>query len=132
MTLNHERNADTMLRYNPKLKPIARTLRKKMTDSERVLWSRLRAKQICGVQFYRQKPIGSYVVDFYGPRAKLVIEIDGSQHRQQDAMAADQRRDAFLAQAGLTVLRFNSREVLTETDAVVAVVHRAVLERIGV
>ena len=53
-----------MLRYNNRLRPKARDLRKNMTDSENVLWSRLRRKQLLGVQFYRQKPIGNYVVDF--------------------------------------------------------------------
>ena len=71
-----------MLHYKTHLKEIARSLRKNMTDSERVLWSRLRSKQILGLQFYRQKPIGGYIVDFYAPKAKLVIEIDGSQHME--------------------------------------------------
>ena len=71
-----------MLRYNNRLKPKARDLRKNMTDSENVLWSRLRRKQLLGVQFYRQKPIGNYVVDFFAPRARLVVEVDGSQHME--------------------------------------------------
>ena len=69
-----------MLRYNPELKPLARSLRSAMTESESALWYRVRGKQISGVQFYRQKPIGNYIVDFYAPRVKLVIEVDGSQH----------------------------------------------------
>ena len=51
-----------------------------MTDAERMLWQRLRRKQIHGLQFYRQKPLLSYIVDFYCPQAALVIELDGSQH----------------------------------------------------
>ena len=69
-----------MLRYNPALKERARQLRKQMTAAENELWSRLRLKQVLGVQFYRQKPIGDYIVDFYAPKAKLVLEVDGSQH----------------------------------------------------
>ena len=65
-----------MLKYNPKLKANARQLRQNLTDSELSLWRRLRGKQLAGVQFYRQKPIGRYIVDFYAPKAKLVIEID--------------------------------------------------------
>ncbi len=63
-----------MLRYNQNLKNRARQLRKNLTDSEKALWSRLRGKQVLGVQFYRQKPIGGYIVDFYAPTANLVIE----------------------------------------------------------
>jgi very-short-patch-repair endonuclease len=59
-----------MLRYTADLKGQARELRKKLTDSESALWSRLRGKQLMGIQFYRQKPIGQYVVDFFAPRAK--------------------------------------------------------------
>jgi very-short-patch-repair endonuclease len=69
-----------MLKYNPKLKANARQLRQNLTDSELSLWRRLRSKQLAGVQFYRQKAIGNHIVDFYAPKAKLVIEIDGSQH----------------------------------------------------
>jgi very-short-patch-repair endonuclease len=115
-----------MLRYNENLKGRARHLRKIMTDSEKILWSRLRGKQILDVQFYRQKPIGEYIVDFYGPKAKLVVEIDGSQHLQSGGFERDQERDWYLASLGLGVMRFNSREVLTNTDEVVEVIHRAV------
>jgi very-short-patch-repair endonuclease len=101
-----------------------------MTISERTLWSRLRGKQVGGIQFYRQKPIGSYIVDFYGPRDKLVIEIDGSQHLKKQAAEKDRVRDDFMENAGLKVLRFNSREVLVDTDAVVEMIHGEVLKRI--
>ena len=69
-----------MLKYNPALKDRARQLRAHMANSELALWSRLRLKQVLGVQVYRQKPIGNYIVDFYAPRAQLVVEVDGSQH----------------------------------------------------
>jgi very-short-patch-repair endonuclease len=113
-----------MLRYNPNLKNIARQLRKNMTDSERALWFRLRGKQVLGVQFNRQKSIGDYVVDFYAPRVKLVIEIDGSQHSQVEAIEKDHVRDRYLAGLGLEVMRFNSREVITNTDGVVEAIYR--------
>ncbi|MBP9011503.1 MAG: DUF559 domain-containing protein, partial [Syntrophaceae bacterium] len=66
-----------MLPFNKKLKPAARSLRSNMTDAERLLWSRIRKKQISDVQFYRQKNIGNYIVDFYCPQGRLVIELDG-------------------------------------------------------
>jgi very-short-patch-repair endonuclease len=68
-----------MLNYNANLKDKTRQLRKNLTESEKALWSRLRNKQLLGIQFYRQKPIGEHIVDFFAPRAKLVIEVDGSQ-----------------------------------------------------
>ena len=120
-----------MLRYKAQLKPNARQLRRNMTDSERVLWSRLRGKQLLKVQFYRQKPIGEYIVDFYAPRAKLVVEVDGSQHMAAEQAQEDNLRDAYLAAVGLKVLRFNSREVLKETDAVVKVIYRTIAEALN-
>jgi very-short-patch-repair endonuclease len=117
-----------MLRYNKDLKSKARQLRKHMTDSEIILWSRLRGKQIRRVQFYRQKPIGEYIVDFYGPRAKIVVEIDGSQHSRGERFERDQKRDQYSASLGLEVMRFNSREVLLNTDEVVEVIHRKMKE----
>ena len=64
--------------YNKTLKQASRVLRKNMTDAESLLWSRLRRKQILGVQFYRQKPLLNFIVDIYCPIAKLVIECDGA------------------------------------------------------
>ena len=118
-----------MLPYNPKLKTIARTLRKNMTDGERLLWSRLRGKQVLQVQFYRQKPLGDFIVDFYAPKARLVIEIDGSQHQQPEHTEKDFQRDAALADFGLKVLRFDSREVMTKTEAVMERIYHEMAQR---
>ena len=98
--------------YLRKLKELARRLRTQMTDSERALWKRLSRKQVQGVQFYRQKPIGKYIVDFYAPRAKIVLEVDGSQHMESEQAARDLQRDAILASQGLRVLRFDDLQVL--------------------
>jgi len=81
-----------------------------MTDSERILWSRLRGKQLSGIQFYRQKPIGNYIVDFFAPKTKVVVEVDGSQHLEEEQAEQDRQRDDYLASVGLKVLRFNSRD----------------------
>ena len=115
--------------YNPILKDNSRQLRTNMTDAEQVLWHKLRRKQIQGVQFYRQKPLLAFIVDFYCPAAKLVIELDGSQHFETGHQAKDQARDAALAGIGLQVLRFDNRQVLLETDAVLAVIDEMVRER---
>jgi very-short-patch-repair endonuclease len=102
-----------------------------MTDAERPLWSRVRGKQIGPVPFYRQKPLGGYIVDFYVPKAKLVIEVNGPPHRQPENLAKDRKRDADLANLDLTVLRFNSRQVMVETEAVMEKMYRVVMERAG-
>jgi very-short-patch-repair endonuclease len=115
--------------YNRNLKYTARRLRKDMTPAERSLWARLRKKQIGGVQFYRQKILGNFIVDFYAPMAYLVIEVDGGQHRRSGHVEQDAHRDAFLRELGIEVLRFSNREVLKRADKVVEVIQRAVDER---
>ena len=105
--------------YNKNLKQPSRDLRNSMTDAEQLLWQRLRRKQILGLQFYRQKPILNFIVDFYCPSVSLVIECDGGQHYTAEGLEADRVRDQALAQLGLRVLRFDNRQILTETDAVV-------------
>ena len=117
-----------MLRYSPILKYTARTLRTNLTDSEQLLWSRLRHKQILGVQFYRQRPLGNYVADFYAPSARLVVEVDGSQHLEPAQATHDQQRTAYLERQGLRVLRFTNLEVLQALEAVVEEIYRAVQE----
>ena len=89
-----------------------------MTDSELLLWSKIRGKQLKGYQFYRQKIIGKYIADFYCPKAKLVIEIDGGQHYSAEGKEKDKRRDEYMSGAGIIVLRFSGREVLKNLDAV--------------
>jgi len=115
-----------LLPYNPNLKQKARQLRQNMTESERVLWMRLRGKQLLGLQFYRQKPIDDYIVDFYSPKAKLIIEIDGSQHLEDKHVEKDRYRDERLSRLGLKVIRFNSRQVLEETEAVLEAIYQLV------
>ena len=117
--------------YNNKLKQFSRTLRSNITDAELHLWQRLRNKQLCGVQFYRQKPLLSFVVDFYCPKAKLVIELDGAQHFEQEHRIKDGERDAALANIGIKVLRFDDRQALRECDAMLEVIHAEVVGRIS-
>ena len=116
--------------YNKNLKQPSRDLRNNMTDAEQMLWQRLRRKQILGLQFYRQKPILNYIVDFYCPSANLVIECDGGQHYTEDGRLADQIRDQVLSELGLVVLRFRNRQILTETDAVVEQIYWIAKQRL--
>ncbi len=104
--------------YNRELKERSRQLRENMTPAERVLWARIRSRQIRGLQFHRQKPVGEYIVDFYCHRAMVVIEIDGSQHSSREVAEADKARDEYMAGLGLKVLRFTNDEVLKDIDGV--------------
>ena len=90
-----------------------------MTDAERHLWAKIRMKQLKGYQFYRQKPIGDYIVDFFCPRAKLVIEVDGSQHFSDEITEYDRIRNEYLSSLGLRVLRFTNIDVLTHIEGIV-------------
>jgi len=90
-----------------------------MTNAERLLWSKIRRKQLKGFQVYRQKPIGQFVVDFYCPNAKLVIELDGGQHYSEVIQAKDQSRDKYMDGIGLKVLRFSDKEVFENLSGVV-------------
>ena len=108
-----------MLSYNQKLKEISRQLRKNMTNAEKRLWVKIRMRQLQGYQFYRQKPIGDYIVDFFCPRAKLVIELDGSHHLIGETIEYDRIRDDYLSSLGLRVLRFTNVDVLTCIEGVI-------------
>jgi very-short-patch-repair endonuclease len=109
------------LKYeNPHLKNMARSLRKKMTDTERKMWSILRGRKIKNLQFYRQRPIGVYIVDFYCPRKNLLIEIDGGQHYADETIKQDKERSAYLKEKfNLQILRFTNLEVLQNIEGVV-------------
>ena len=114
--------------YNKNLKQASRDLRNNMTSAEKLLWSRLRNKQILGLQFYRQKPLLNFIVDFYCPSANLVVECDGSQHYTGEGLEADRIRDHALEHLGLKVLRFDNRQVLGEIDGVVEAIYHYCLK----
>jgi len=108
-----------MLAYNKNLKKFSRKLRKNMTESERLIWSKLRCKQLKNLQFYRQKIIGDYIVDFYCPKAKLIIEIDGGQHYMETGIEKDKKRDDYLDRLDLKILRFSDKEVFENLKGVI-------------
>jgi very-short-patch-repair endonuclease len=89
--------------YNKNLTNFARDLRSNQTDAEQKLWAHLRRKQLLGAQFYRQKPITGYIADFYCAAANLVIELDGSQHYEQEHKQNDVARDKAMEALGLLV-----------------------------
>ncbi len=113
-----------MLPYNKGLKELARNLRSNLTEAENTLWLKLRKRQVNNCQFYRQRIIGNYIVDFYYPEQKLVIEIDGGQHYSGPGKAKDKIRDNHLDDLGLRVLRFSAREVMKNLEGVLDVINR--------
>ena len=100
-----------------KTKPLAREMRSNPTPAENHLWQRLRKEQVLGFKFRRQYTIDRFIVDFYCTEARLVIEVDGGIHDEQQE--ADQLRTEFLESLGLRVLRFTNGEVLQQTDGVI-------------
>ncbi|MBI5359191.1 MAG: endonuclease domain-containing protein [Planctomycetes bacterium] len=90
---------------NKKYIQVARKLRKELTPAEKLVWQHLRRKQLLGLKFRRQAPIGKYIVDFACFEKRLVIEIDGGQHAE-DIKEKDEERDEFLRQQGFKVFRF--------------------------
>ena len=96
----------------------ARALRAAQTDVERSLWQRLRNRQLNGAKFRRQHPIGSYIADFFCLDARLIVELDGSQHGEEYERQPDERRTEYLESQGYRVLRFWNEEVLDNIDGV--------------
>ena len=109
----------TLVPYNLELKQYSRELRHNLTDAEKRIWSKIRLEQLKGRKFYRQKIIGHYIVDFFCPKAKLAIELDGSQHHLENMLEADKIRDAYLRNKGIKVLRFTDTDALSNTDGVI-------------
>jgi very-short-patch-repair endonuclease len=102
----------------------ARELRSTPIDAEIRLWSRLRRKQLDGFRFRRQQPIGPFIVDFFCPEARLVVEVDGGQHNVEEEK--DAARTRWLEERGYRVVRFWNNDVLSNTDGVLL----AILEQL--
>ena len=98
------------------VKPKRSSLRAKQTDCEKVLWFHLRNRRLSGHRFLRQYSIGQYIIDFYCPKQKLAIELDGSQHLER--IEYDQCRSNYLQSLGLKVIRYNDTEVLRQLNSV--------------
>lgn len=101
----------------------ARALRKRMTDAELILWQYLRRRQMLGLPFRRQHPIGPYIADFACLPLQLVIEVDGATHASTEEEAPDARRIAFLKSKGWTVIRVFNVDVYNNLDGVLEAIH---------
>ena len=106
--------------YNNSLKPIARKSRNNTTKYEKILWNKLRKKRIQNIQFYRQVPIGTFILDFYAKAVKLAIEVDGEYHLSPDMQSNDLNRDTYLSSIGIYMLRFTNKDVRYNIKNVVA------------
>ncbi len=109
-------------RSNPKIKHQAIQLRKESTPAERKLWSRIRDDQL-GVTFRRQHAVGNYIPDFCSPKAKLIIELDGSQHLDQEEY--DEERTQYLKLLGYKVIRFWNNDVMNNIEGVILAIMNA-------
>ena len=105
--------------YNKNLQPFANQLRKEMTKAEACLWKYiLKAKQLKGYQFRRQRPVLNYIADFICMELMLIIEVDGITHHWEETIVKDKKKQSDLEAAGFSVLRFTDDEVLEDINAV--------------
>ena len=110
--------------YNPRLKGLAKKLRKTMTFSEVKLWNELKNGQLMGYDFDRQRPIGKYIVDFYCKDLLLALEIDGITHQDEIVMYKDKMRQAELELKGVVFIRFDALVCVNKVEAVVSEIAR--------
>jgi very-short-patch-repair endonuclease len=112
----------------PEKMEIAKNLRNNMTQTEQLLWEKLKGKQICGLRFRRQHPIYLFIVDFYCHQIRLVIEVDGEIHDQQAEY--DDGRSAEMEKFGIRVIRFRNSEVENDIENVISKIQSIVKERL--
>jgi len=108
-----------LLYNNPCLVKRRKELRRNQTDVEKLLWMKLRNKQILGEKFFRQYSIGPYISDFYCPKKRLAIEIDGSQHLAEESKEHDEERTKYFASYDIKVIRFWNNEVINNMEGVI-------------
>ena len=99
---------------------IRKYLRNNPTTTEKFLWQFLKRKRLAGYKFRRQYSVDNYIVDFYCPKVKLAIEIDGSSHDYQDRKVYDYKRQKYIESFGITFIRFKSDEVFYNVDCVLS------------
>ena len=110
----------------PEYLTFVRQLCREQTDAEKLLWYCLRGRQLCGLTFRRQYPIGPYILDFYCHEYKLCIELDGGQHYESAGIQHDEQRQVFLTSHGIHTLRFSNRDVLEHLEAVLLQIAEAI------
>jgi len=106
---------------------LAKQLRQNQTDAEKLIWYLLRNRQLANAKFRRQHIVAGYIADFYCHEHKLVIELDGGQHFTEHGIHKDAQRTTRLNELGIQVVRFDNRQVLTETEAVLQTIYEKLL-----
>ena len=121
-----ELDKNMCFKATPEKMEIAKNLRNNMTYSEKLLWEKLKGKQMCGLRFRRQHPIDLFIVDFYCHQVRLVVEIDGEIHSQQ--IEYDDGRSAEMEKVGIKVIRFMNFEVQNDIEKVISEIKNIVNE----
>jgi very-short-patch-repair endonuclease len=106
-----------------------RILRNNMPKAELVLWTKLKSKALDGYKFRRQYSVGKYVVDFYCPKLKLAVEVDGDSHFSEGAERGDKERQNFIESFGISFLRFTNNDIYENLDAVLERIETSVQKR---
>jgi very-short-patch-repair endonuclease len=106
-----------------------RNLRNNPTDVEKLLWHYIRGRQLPELRFLRQYSVGPYIIDFYCPKLRLAIELDGGQHSEKNHQEYDKKREHFLADNDIKVLRFWNNEVLADMESVLEMIHFEIKNR---
>ena len=117
--------------YHPKLKELAKKLRKNMTLGEVLLWNELKQKRMLGYDFDRQKPIDNFIVDFYCKDLQLAIEVDGNSHNSDEAIEKDVIRQKRLESLGVKFLRFDDIEVKKDMVNVLRTIEFWITEKVS-
>jgi len=109
---------------SPKVFELAKELRDRLTEPEKILWEKLRLNRLNGYRFKPQHPIGSFIADFYCHKAKLVIEIDGKYHDSKSQSEFDANRTEVMKEFGLKIIRFRNEDVIDRIDFVLEEIRR--------
>ena len=107
---------------NLSLRPLRRQLRMALTPAEARLWKQLQNRQLAGRKFRRQHSVGPYVLDFYCPRERLAVELDGAAHDHERAVVRDEARTRYLGSLGIRVVRFENRDVMSNMEGVLRMI----------
>jgi very-short-patch-repair endonuclease len=124
----HELEKPMYYKAKPETIQAAKLLRENMTKCERILWERLKGKQIDGFRFRRQHPIDFFIADFYCHPARLVVEIDGGIHKKKKDY--DEGRTTEMEKYGIKVIRFSNDQIITNLDYVIDIIKKTVTDRV--
>ena len=109
---------------SPKVFELAKELRDRLTESEKILWEKLRLKRLNGYRFKSQHPVAGFIADFYCHKAKLVIEIDGVYHNSKSQSEYDANRSSVISEFGIKIIRFRNEDVTDRIDFVLEEIKR--------